>query len=175
MIADVVWFLSRPVRLESSVSDRWPLWRREVLTRACELVRTDPDEVMRSILAQREDCDDDLEEATLFMQGLVEWAVKKYGFIRKSAEGLEMIESCKTAIFVTSTEMVEIWPEIMGKKLGAKQIKHIITEHVEAGRLKALRFCERNQANGYELDAKAVQAYLDAYQHRKEVAGNDAA
>jgi hypothetical protein len=174
VIADVGMVFSRPVRLPVTVSDRWPLWRREVLTRACELVRADPDAVMRTILTQRDDCDDDLEEATLFIQGLVEWTVKKYKLITTSAEGLEIVKECKQAIFVTSTEMVEIWPEIMGKKLGAKQIKHIITEHVEAGRLRALRFSERNQANGYELDAKAVQAYLDAYSRRKEAEANAA-
>jgi hypothetical protein len=167
IIADIGMVLTQPSRLVCSVSDRWPLWRREVLTRACEFVGAAPNDVMGTILLQRDACDDDLEEATLIIDGLVGWLIERYKMITKSVEGVMIYDRPANNVFVTSTEMVEIWPQVLGKKMGAKQIKHILTEHMEAGRLLGLCFKERSNGNGYEVDKDLIGRYIEGKRDRE--------
>lgn len=181
VVADVGWLLSQDVRRPPRVVDRWPLWGREVLARAAEFVGVDVDAVMHRTLALRGECDDEADECNELMQGILRLVTGADGgggngkkayqhsrnFIRLELDGFrnetQIVEDAKGPVFVSSTEMAEIWREVLGGKLRPRQIWRVLAGYLGAGKLRGLEWRKTEVASGYEVAVGALNEFLSAY------------
>lgn len=162
------------------IHDNWPLWCEDVLVPACThpalrayVGSADIAAVLRANDEIRQECDDDREEADLFMSGILELIASgrnARGELQLDRENLcgldEMaggfyVKDPTRAAFIPSEEMRQIWEKIFGKKLAARQILHIIREHREAGRIDGVHEKHTKVGNGYEVTREALQRYVD--------------
>lgn len=172
VICDAGMLLQRPVKSVCSKLDRWGRWVKEVLCRACDyLGDVTPDQVMESTRLFRDECDDDAEEARLLVAGVIESVAcdKENGWVWTNGVTKELTFQGGPSedVFVTSTKMTNWFKDILSKpKLGAKQVNNIMREHMEAGRMKEIKYTRRSAANGYEVAAEDVRKFLAAYEER---------
>ena len=181
-------------------------------------VGVDANEVLKVTAVLRDECDQDRDEIEMFVRGLLARICgdpgERYGaakliyyaqsdplsglqfgakptmrtFDRGNGGGYLVTHNASEDFFVGSEEMMIHWNGIMGKKLNAKQIKKILREAREAGRLADvigkelelgnLKLCRIDEkkteaGNGYEVGQEVLQAYVDKI--RKEVGERQAA
>lgn len=170
VVADVGRVLSMAPRSRVQDVDRWPDWQRDVLARACDLLRVDPASVMQTTKVLRDDCDDDLEEAGILMAAILQAVcerekllVETYEFESKAEQLSVRARSYWTTapVWIASREVLAVWGESMNKKMGAKQVYAIVRGHAEAGRLRALRADHRSDGNGYWIANEAIAEFLE--------------
>lgn len=136
ILADIVMQLQAPRR--GNAADRWQGWVTDVLSRCC----ADPAAVCAANQSQRNECDDDLDDALTIMQQI-------------DAE-LANRNSTQEWFFISSTEMCGLVNEATGVKRSAKSVKHLLEEHIEAGRLPRIQRAERsNKGCGYNVRRSA--------------------
>jgi hypothetical protein len=167
LVADIDAVLTAPLTMECKKLDRWALWEKEVLTRACQFVGDiTPDEVMELSSGLRNECDDDLEEARMLVQGILEREILEernliITVIGANKRRVQWESVPKTPLFIPSATMTEYFKKILGKdKLSSKQVNHIMSEHLGAGRMKEINFKRTAAANGYEVTVEAVNRFL---------------
>lgn len=175
IIGDCIMLLKQKPKSECKRLDRWGKWIKDVLCRACDFLGDiTPNEVMEATYQHREECDDDLEEARMVVAGVLEKVCDTKGWITFSRDLNRMMayrSGRGMPEFIKASEMVEYFKAILGKpKLSAKQVNHIIQDHLEAGRMKEFSYKRTAAANGYEVDGVAIDAYLDVIEKEKEAA-----
>lgn len=190
VVADVGWLLSRPVQRAPSVVDRWPLWGREVLARAAEFLGIDVDDVMRRTSELRKDCDDEADECAELMAGVLRiitgleyvmngdqkvlkhsrgYIVNEFNVLRQTSEISVKADDQVSEVFLSSTEMVDLWRLVLGGKLKPRQIFRQIVQYLGAGKLPQLMAKKTEAANGYLLAREEIVRFLGAYRKQLEI------
>lgn len=153
-------------------------------------------DVLHANKLMRDECDEDKEEAEMLLQGLLERVCgpsgELYGaanlvveyaqpitplhgdvFVTKANDGSPrwvVVKDAEDDFFVSSDDMLKHWAAIMGKKLNAKQIKHIVSEHREAGRIVGLEDSRTRTGRGYEVSVKALNEYVSSVRAKYQAA-----
>jgi len=140
ILADIVAELRKP-GAAYSMQDRYAEWIKNVLARS----GGDTDAVVGQNQKRRNECDEELEDATVIMEAIDEH-VSQFRNTHAPLAGDD-----EQVLFITSTSMVEIIREALKEKLNAKAVKCRLEQHVQAGRLPRVKYRRSRQARGYDV------------------------
>lgn len=161
--------------------ERFPQWISAVLSRvlACEPVKAVIGDIsvldcLRRNRCQRDASNEDLDEAQVFVDGMLERVVLWKGF---RCDGVAFVVPEEDIFIRTEAapsggdegvfgsdhrfSMVGMWRDIFTRKeISAKWMVKRLSDHVDSGRIRGLKYVRKRTVRGWILDKDVVVQYL---------------